>query len=139
HCRMNCLILSTFCLKMNKFFLFFFLLLSITVKSQTIPPIIPLPAEFQKTEGEYILSNKTKIYLADHSLKDEAHFLQKEFLKHQELPISISTEETGTGIQLVINEGLGNSYQLKITNNLIFIASGTDEGVFNGVISLLQM
>src|SRR5690606_29571057 len=110
--------------KMNKILLIFFLLLSITVKSQTIPPIIPLPAEFQKTEGEFTLTNKTKIFFGDPSLKEEAYFLQKEFLKHQELPLSLSTEETGTGIQLIINNELGNSYQLKVTNHLISINSG---------------
>jgi hexosaminidase len=123
---------------MNKVLLFLFLFLSITVKSQTVPPIIPLPAEFQKTEGEFILSHKTKIFVGDLSLKEEAYFLQKELL-HQEIPLSISTEETGAGVQLVIDNELGNSYQLKVTNRSVSIASGSDEGIFYGIISLLQI
>jgi hexosaminidase len=107
------------------------------------PPIIPLPQKFEKTAGIFRLQNNLILSIDDESLRDEAWYLQKELLRLKNLVTFIRTAPaTKTGIRLLKDKDkklIQGAYRIRITPGLITISSASDEGVFNGISSLLQL
>lgn len=106
------------------------------------PPIIPLPATFSKSNQEFSLNQNTAIVITNNTLKDEGYFLQKELLKRFQLPVSIQNKEQNNNIVLVLNNKPQNNpggYSLLMGSNKITISAADEEGIFNGIISLIQI
>ena len=103
--------------------------------------IIPLPNSIVKAEGQFQISGNTVIGMNDNSLLPQANYLQTEFQKYNGTPIAVDQDETKATIdlQLVKKDELPGSYRLKIEQSKITITSASSEGVFNGLVSLLQM
>ncbi len=117
-------------------FLFFPLFLS----AQSIN-IIPLPKSFVKTEGQFQLNSNTIVGMNNDSLLPQANYLQTELQKINNIAIAIDQNEVKALIDLQLlkdNQVLG-SYTLKIEPNKITIVSSGNEGIFYGIISLLQL
>ncbi|WP_246581304.1 glycoside hydrolase family 20 zincin-like fold domain-containing protein [Echinicola shivajiensis] len=70
--------------------IFLFNLLCQLALAQVIPPIIPVPYSFEGGRDIFTLNENTPIQYLDESLKDEAHFLQKELLRKNKLPLSLT-------------------------------------------------
>ncbi|AWW31590.1 beta-hexosaminidase [Echinicola strongylocentroti] len=127
---------------MKIYCLFFFAYLSSLVSfGQSSPEIIPLPTTFEGGEEYFSITPKTKIHYSNDLLKEEAYFLQKELLERKSFPISIQTSEaTKSGINLALTETQDGGYQLFIDQTTgITITSATETGIFQGIISLLQL
>lgn len=102
--------------------------------------IIPLPNSFVQTKGEFQLNNSTVVGVNDSSLLPQANYLQAE-LKSIGLPVSVDQNEKKATIELKLvnkTEAVG-SYTLKIERKHITITSSGNEGVFYGIVSLLQL
>jgi hexosaminidase len=119
-------------------FLFFFLpqLLSAQVVN-----IIPLPKSFIKTGGQFQLNSNTIIGMNDDSLLPLANYLQTELRKADGIAIAVEQNEVKALIdfQLVKKDQLPGAYTLKIEPNKITIVASGHEGIFYGIISLLQL
>jgi hexosaminidase len=74
-------------------------------------------------------------------LADEAHFLQEIIFHDKGFVLPIGKELKKKSIALILkkdNEPQG-AYRLTMSNQSIQIESGSEEGLFNGIISLMQL
>jgi len=103
--------------------------------------IIPLPKSIVTTEGHFHLTNKTVIVTNDNSLQPQADYLSTELKNASSLIIPVNKNEKNPviSLQLVNNTNTPGSYFLKIEANRITITSSGNEGVFYGIITLLQI
>lgn len=126
-----------------------FFLISTTVQVAAIEecPIIPFPKSNSKVQGQFEISNNTTI-LHDKLLNSEAYFLQKELLKHKGIALglseSVNKENFGTYIKLILTDNSSNSnkqgaYEIKMNSKSILIISDNKNGIFNGMISVIQL
>ena len=106
----------------------------------TAQNIIPLPKSYQKTDGEFQLNSNIIIGMNNSSLLPQANYLQNELQKANGLAIPVDQNEVKAliDLQLVKKDGPVGAYNLKIQPNLITISAADNEGVFYGIISLLQ-
>jgi len=123
-----------------KFALIFFFLLPLFPFAQNIN-IIPQPQSFVKGEGQFVLNSNTIIGMNNNSLLPQANYLQTELTKANYLAIPVDQNEANgiIDLQLVNNRQAPGSYTLKIEPQKITIQSASNEGVFYGVVSLLQL
>jgi hexosaminidase len=103
--------------------------------------IIPLPKSFVKTRGTFALNGNTIIGMNNDSLLPLANYLQTELQNANGLAIAVDQNEIKAliDLQLVKKDEVPGAYTLKIESNKITIISSGHEGVFYGIVSLLQM
>jgi hexosaminidase len=102
--------------------------------------IIPLPNSITQTNGHFQLNSNTVIGVSDNSLLPQANYLQKELkLVGLTVPIDPDEKKATIDLKLVGNTEAVGSYNLKIERKHITITSSGNEGVFYGIISLLQL
>lgn len=105
-------------------------------------PIIPLPNQYSRTKGIFTLNSNTSIIAPDSSSGQTAYFLQKEILRYTGIPLSIQKYNTAPAIILNLNK-ISNSeaedYILQMKPDAVIITAFSEQGLFYGVISLLQM
>src|SRR5690606_30822102 len=94
---------------------------------------------YKSTEASFFLDRYTTISVQDDFFDQEAHFLQQKLLKQQGLPLSISPQTVSGGIHLSKVPELGEAYRLSISSSSVSISSGTDRGIFYGIISFIQL
>ncbi len=105
--------------------------------------IIPLPNRSTRVNARFALSNGTALTINDKSLKSTAWYLQTELLKVSGFAIPLKDEKgRHTLIRLNKNKkdehGL-QGYAISMDQHVVTVSAATDEGVFNGVVSLLQL
>lgn len=115
---------------------------NITLYAQTCP-IIPMPAEAQKTNDRFVLSRQTQLYINDPILASTAAYLQLRMLDLFSIPLTLTTTMYETNIiELKINNNdtfQKEEYKLSINNHSVRIVGNSVEGVVNGIASLLQL
>ena len=121
----------------------FFLLLACTsgLFAQGTPSIIPLPKTFQEKNESFVLDANVTIHFNDPLLADEAHFLQGKIFDDKGFVLPVGKELKEKNIALILkkdNEPQGG-YRLTMSSQSIQIESGSEEGLFNGIISLMQL
>lgn len=105
-------------------------------------PIIPLPNQYSKAMGVFIINHQTPIIATEKAANSTAWFLQKEMLRYTPFPLSIQTSSPLPSIILrlqKINNVDEEAYDLQMTPQSITITATGEKGLFYGVISLLQM
>ncbi|MDO3645157.1 beta-N-acetylhexosaminidase [Mucilaginibacter sp. L3T2-6] len=119
---------------------FFFFLFPFASSAQN-PGIIPLPKTYTLSDGKFMLGNNAIIGMNNASLLPQANYLQTELQKSAGIAIAADQAEGKATIdlQLVKRDELPGSYILKIAPERITIASASNEGIFYGLVSLLQM
>ncbi|WP_211710166.1 beta-N-acetylhexosaminidase [Mucilaginibacter xinganensis] len=117
-----------------------FLLFPFCLSAQNIS-IIPQPRSIVKTNGRFELNNRTIIGMNNASLLKQAYYLKSELEKANGIAVTVDKDEVKAliDLQLVSADELPGSYHLTIESNKITITSAGNEGVFNGVVSLLQL
>ena len=96
------------------------------------PTIIPTPRQYCSNGGEFTLNKDCKIGWWHDSLEPIAHYLA-DYLQ-------IEAEADGTDIILGhLWEGADEEYSVAIGEHNILISGGDYGGVFNGVVTLLQL
>jgi hexosaminidase len=119
-----------------------FLLNVLGLQAQLTPSLIPLPQKIEYGKGDFALSSKISIY-TNLKRKDRADFYQylqkSSFAK--ELIFSKAKNSKNAELSFVLQNGNGKpgSYELKVTPNGVFIISGTTEGLFYGLQTILQL
>ncbi len=105
-------------------------------------PIIPLPNKFVKGTGTFTLTGNTPIILRDQSLRSSAAFLSRQLLRNTGLTLSIHEKSNSPAIVLRLlksSNPVAGSYQLKVSPGEIGLTAGSEEGLFYGLNSLLQL
>lgn len=105
------------------------------------PSIIPVPRVYESQNSTFLLDNNVTIDYDDQLLADEAHFLQEQIFEKKALPLSIGKDLQERKISLVLTgeEIKSEAYHLNMNGGSIAIKSATEEGIFNGIVSLLQL
>ncbi|NLI99651.1 MAG: hypothetical protein GX371_00655, partial [Bacteroidales bacterium] len=109
--------------------------------AQQKPSIIPIPQNYRAQNATFHLNSDVSIYFDNPLLADEAHFLQAKIFEDKALtlPMGKGLKESGISLVLTGDDTRKGAYTLNMSNNSIRIESGTEEGIFNGIISLLQL
>lgn len=113
--------------------------------AQSNPAIIPLPQKFTASADSFKLDNNLQVSfsVADPSVAKAAYFLQKELLERNNVIAFLGNSPQYPTIKLVKQSLQKNSpygsYALRMNKNLITITAGDDEGLQNGIMSLMQL
>jgi hexosaminidase len=113
-----------------------------SIKAQTQVPIIPQPKSSKKNSGCFNLSTYTPLIVANNTNPQAAHYLQQELLKHNHiaLAIKLKANQPAISFEIVPAKSLnGDLYQLQMSASRISIKAASNEGLFYGTISLLQL
>lgn len=117
-------------------------LLGLSFSGFANPPIIPLPQSFSKVGEEYKINDQLKIYF-DNEFANEAYYMQKQLFKIKNIITSYEANKAEADIILAYDNTNSSqpkgAYSLKMNTKEIIISSNNDEGIINGVSSLLQI
>jgi hexosaminidase len=105
-------------------------------------PIIPLPNHVEGLQGNFILNNHTPIIIEKVELESVANYLQQELLKNTGLTLSVQSASKLPAISLSIthsNEKNPSSYSLEMRPEGIKVIAATNQGMFYGLTSLIQL
>ncbi|GAA4043804.1 glycoside hydrolase family 20 protein [Flavobacterium chungnamense] len=127
---------------MKKKFLFLLLLIFNTVFSQNQLPIIPYPSQVELGSGSFVLNDKTTIQADENSF--EAKYLKEIIKSKSGLDLSISEVYSSNSIQLIMKlpDTINfdkEQYELSVSNNKITITAFSNQGIFYGIQTLLQL
>lgn len=104
--------------------------------------IIPAPASLTQNDGTFKLTKNTKIYTAEPNLK-VAEFFAAKLKASTGYSIEVSSQEARNGILLLLDPNLatGNDegYTLDVTPPGITIKAKTQQGLFYGMQTLMQL
>ncbi|RBL91962.1 beta-N-acetylhexosaminidase [Chitinophaga flava] len=111
------------------------------LSAQQACPVIPLPVQYTRAQGELVLNDNIRIEAKDPSLQPLATYLRNELQR----TFNIVSPGKGTAKSPVIilqrikkNDNV-DAYTLKITSSAVVIAASGNEGVFNGITTFLQL
>ncbi len=115
-------------------------LLPLSLSAQNIN-IIPLPNSIIKGNGVFALSDNTIIGANSDTLLPQANYLQNELRKSEGWTIAVdpNEEKANIDLRLVKNKQSAGSYNLKVEAGKVTISAADNQGVFYGVVSLLQL
>lgn len=102
-------------------------------------PILPEPLKAKRAEGFFILSGSTQL-IADKSASVNISIFKQEIKKRMGIIIN-STSASVNKIYLTNEPSMtkNGAYQITMTANRIQLKAGNQEGIFNGLMSLLQL
>jgi hexosaminidase len=111
-----------------------------SLKAQNLN-IIPQPRSVVNGTGSFSFNDHATIGVSDTSLSSLALYFQKEVTKAKGLTIAVTGSDTTSSIRLTLNKTpqITGAYSLKIAPDRINITSSNKEGIFYGLISLLQI
>ena len=115
------------------------LVAAIAVSAQSANVVIPRPLEVSPEKGEFVVTPKTVISVADESLVRPAEIFAGYVAAEENMTLAV--EKGGKkGIVLALDSTLGKEeYTLDVTSKGVSIKGGTPQGVFYGLQSLRQM
>lgn len=128
---------------MNKFFICILTALLLHVSLYAQVNIIPQPLEVTSTQkGNFNLNTKTALSYQPKSLNKSADFLNAYLEKFYGFRLKESHTKTNQGVILSINKAADKSagaYSLEVKKEGILITAASEEGVFYGIQSLIQL
>src|SRR6185437_6913645 len=121
------------------FILIFFI--SLNAFAQNECPVIPLPNNYESTADIFVLNKNTSIVIIDSSLHSLAVYLRQSIESYNGLTFKIGDKGKSRSIFLEKIDGDSSceAYSLNMNQKSIVISSTTKEGLFDGIISLLQL
>lgn len=103
-------------------------------------PVIPLPDQYEKAGGHFLLNDGTAIVAAEPSLEATAHMLQQQLLRYAGIRVSIQPAAGGNAIILKREKNNNpEAYTLHMNSRAVTISAAGDAGIFYGAVSLLQL
>ena len=125
----------------NHFLILIFMVLFQSVAAQSTMPVIPLPQKYSAVNESFNSNRQLKIAF-DKNFSNEAYFLQKQLFELKGITSNFESDAQNADIHLseqqLSNQTKG-AYSIEMNKNKIRIVAGEDEGIFNGIASLLQM
>lgn len=110
---------------------------------QDLCPIIPLPEYAVKQPGIFDFNRNSIIFIKNKAIKPVAHFLQNELLRTVSVALPIQEENKHHLPSIILEYNRNNSgqeaYKLDIDKFKITISGKSNEALFNGINSLLQL
>ena len=101
--------------------------------------IIPRPLEATAVKGQFVVTPKTVISVADEALVRPAEIFAGYVAAEEQMTLAVEKGEK-KGIVLSLDSSLGQEeYTLEVTSKGVSIKGGTPQGVFYGLQSLRQM
>ena len=128
---------------MKKLFLALFLFVSVSTFCQQKVVIVPQPVSMQIHDGNFNLSKTTAIVASKNDMHEATMlnvYLKK--LYGITLPVKASTAGTSQGNAIIfklLSSGKKDEYNLVVNTNEITISSASNEGLFYGLQTLLQL
>lgn len=128
---------------MKKLFLIPLLFLILTVDAQTKIVIVPEPVSIEMHEGNFHFNSATNVIAekgAEHEVRMLNFYLKK--IYGFSLPTRAKLSSTNTSniiFKLVKNNERKDAYHLDVNANKIIISSSSNEGLFYGMQTLLQL
>jgi len=128
---------------MKKLFFIPFLFLILTVAAQTKIVIVPEPVSMEMHQGNFHFNSATNVIAekgAEHEVRMLNFYLNK--LYGFSLPTRTTLSSTNTSniiFKLVKNNERKDAYHLDVKVNKIIISSSSNEGLFYGMQTLLQL
>ena len=126
---------------MNKNVVFLLLLLSFgwPATSQPNCPIIPLPAAAENTGAHFLLDDQTVLSSADPQFAALADYFKQRLLHYTGIALARDNGRNRIVLLRDANVNKKGSYRLEMrAHQMVLRAAGTD-GLFNGLMSLLQL
>lgn len=117
----------------------FLSVLSIFASAQNNAGLIPMPQKYVQGKGVFRLNSQTSISDNQKELKGIVHYFQDEVLRQKGISIKEKTFSANIVLKLIKNKKNPEGYNLKVSPKQIVISAGTENGIFYGVIALLQM
>ena len=118
-------------------------ILCIPAAGQEQCPVIPAPIEAKATNASFVISKRTRLVLGSDPLNNAAEYLKQRLLDVTLIPLSTTSDiEASNTIFLGLDKKAtagDERYRLTITDNQIKIIGYSEEGVINGISSLLQL
>ncbi|MGC4234705.1 MAG: beta-N-acetylhexosaminidase [Niabella sp.] len=105
-------------------------------------PVIPLPNSYQKEPGQFTVSVHTSIVNRQPEFETAARYLQRQLLQFTGIGVSRSIQQVQQAIVFKKRDTKGSNseaYALNMSPREIRIEAATQQGIFNGVVSLLQL
>ena len=121
-------------------FIFFFFI-GYNALAQMECPIIPLPNNYESSEEIFLLNKNTSIVIKDTSLHSLAVYFRNSIKSYNGLTLKIGSQDKDRSISLEKTDGdtAIETYSIRMSKNSIIIGSATQEGLFDGIISTLQL
>lgn len=104
-------------------------------------PIIPLPQSYTVVNESFDLNRQLKIAY-DEDFKSEAHYLQQQLFALKGITAIFESNTQNAHITLLKQQpksDMKGAYTVQMNKNRIQIAAAEDEGIFNGIASVLQL
>jgi hexosaminidase len=114
-----------------------------TVAQQQIS-IIPKPNQMELQDGRFLLNKKTVIVADAAQLSKLSWYLKNELLNLTQLSLTSDEQTSNEGIYLILNtknkvKESKEAYTLTVSSTKVKIESSTENGLFNGVSTFLQL
>lgn len=126
----------------------FFLLLLVAVlsgfgniRAQETCPVIPLPNQYEATGQTFKLNKETAVIIKDSSFIPEAYYFKTHLLHYTGIALA---KKNSTINKIILQKGYtgsskAGSYKINMATQTITITAKNKEGIFNGLITLLQL
>jgi hexosaminidase len=105
--------------------------------------VIPQPVEISRSGGTFTLNKTTQWVAQDEASKSVIEFYSSKLKQSTGLELTISKEEPQSNfISLNINPSMPGgkeAYALSVTKNFIYLSGGSEQGLFYGLQTLLQL
>lgn len=106
--------------------------------------IVPYPSELKRKEGNFIFNKNTPIIYNDKSIRKQVDFLLDYFIRFYNISLQNTVSSTtvlknSIVLRLTNNDTIKSSYHLEISPEKIDISASTNEGLFYGIQSLMQL
>lgn len=107
-----------------------------------LSPVIPMPQTIQSREGVFVLSDQTPLSSDPKSNGSAARYFLAELLKYKGLALSRNVSSSRPAIKFMLQPEKrlkGALYQLDIRPEGIQVNAATEEGLFAGAVSIMQI
>ena len=104
-------------------------------------PIIPLPLQAEKGNGEFTIDVNTPLLVSSPQLDEVANYFKSEMLRLKSLPLAVQRISNAPSIHFELTKTTKEeeAYEVLIENDKINIKGATVAAVFNGTVSVLQL
>jgi hexosaminidase len=116
------------------------LVVSSVLSAQTLCPVIPLPVQADKAGGDFFLDDQTPLVAASPEVLPEANVLQKQLLKFTGIRLAVQQQSKRPAVTLKLEKGSNPAaYTLSMSPTGVTVSAASNEGLFYGLASFLQL
>ncbi len=106
------------------------------------PALIPLPAQMQRDEGRFVVSDATPVVAEGEAARDAAEFFVERARKTQKLALSVSAGPAKQAIVFAIDPKASTNpegYALQVRSDGATVKAADPRGLFYGAVTLWQL